>query len=98
MWHSRWVSATVIDNPILNSPFAEPARHWVLDDNAIPTGVPAEGRRRAVARGVKLGRKPKLTPHQQKEAIARRDRGEETLAEIGRNYNVSHRTISRIGN
>jgi hypothetical protein len=41
------VSATVIDNPILNSPFAEPARHWVLDDNGIPTGVPAEGRRRS---------------------------------------------------
>ena len=27
-----------------------------------------EGRARAVARGVKLGRKPKLTPHQQNEA------------------------------
>ena len=47
MWHSRCVSATVIDNPILNSPFAEPARHWVLDDNGIPTGVPADGRRRS---------------------------------------------------
>ena len=42
------VTATVIDNPILNSPFAEPARHWVLDDNGIPTGVPAEGRRRGI--------------------------------------------------
>src|SRR5271163_2065077 len=40
-----------------------------------------EGRARAVARGVKMGRKAKLTPHQQKEAIKRRDRGE-TLAEI----------------
>src|ERR1700720_4271964 len=39
-----------------------------------------EGRARAVARGVKMGRKPKLTPHQQKEAIKRRDHGEETLA------------------
>ena len=28
-----------------------------------------EGRARAVARGVKMGRPPKLTPHQQKEAI-----------------------------
>jgi type III restriction enzyme len=36
-----------IDNPILNSPFAEPARHWVLDDNGVPTGVPADGRRRS---------------------------------------------------
>ena len=60
MWHSRCVSATVIDNPILNSPFAEPARHWLLDDNGIPTGIPADGRRHAVAGAVKMGRKPKL--------------------------------------
>src|SRR3954468_15152802 len=43
-----------------------------------------EGRARARARGVKLGRPPKLTPHQIREAIARRERGDETLAEIGR--------------
>ena len=29
-----------------------------------------EGRARAVANGVKMGRKPKLTPHQKREAIA----------------------------
>ena len=55
-----------------------------------------EGRARAVERGVKMGRPPKLTPHQQKEAIKRRDRGDETLAEIGRSYNVSAATISRL--
>ena len=55
-----------------------------------------QGRERAKARGVKMGRKPKLTPHQQKEALARRERGEETLAEIGRSYNVSGWTISRL--
>ena len=55
-----------------------------------------EGRARAKARGVKLGRKPKLTPHQKHEALARRERGEETLAEIGRSYNVSGWTISRL--
>jgi DNA invertase Pin-like site-specific DNA recombinase len=55
-----------------------------------------EGRARAKARGVKLGRKPKLTPHQQREAIKRRDRCVETLAEIGRSYNVSGWTISRL--
>src|SRR4051812_31025274 len=48
-----------------------------------------EGRARAKARGVKLGRKPKLTLHQKREAIARRERGDETLAEIGRSYNVA---------
>jgi len=54
-----------------------------------------EGRERAKARGVKLGRKFKLTPHQQREARARRARGE-ALTEIGRSYNVSHSTISRL--
>ncbi len=54
-----------------------------------------EGRERAKARGVKLGRKFKLTPHQQREARARRTRGE-ALTEIGRSYNVSHSTISRL--
>ena len=49
-----------------------------------------------MARGVKIGRAPKLTPHQQREAIKRRDRGEEPLAEIGRSYNVSGATISRL--
>ena len=44
---------------------------------------------------MKLGRKPILTPHQQKEAIKRRDAGEPTR-EIARTYNVSHSTISRL--
>jgi DNA invertase Pin-like site-specific DNA recombinase len=56
----------------------------------------SEGRARAVARGVKLGRKPKLTDHQKREAIRRRDRDGETVREIARSYNVSHSTISRL--
>jgi len=48
------------------------------------------------ARGVKMGRPPKLTPHQQNEAIKRRDQGDETLADIARSYNVSAATISRL--
>jgi DNA invertase Pin-like site-specific DNA recombinase len=55
-----------------------------------------EGRARAKAGGVKLGRKPKLTPHQKREALERRERGEETHAEIGRSYNVSGWRISRL--
>jgi DNA invertase Pin-like site-specific DNA recombinase len=55
-----------------------------------------EGRERAKARGVKLGRKPKLAPHQQAEAIRRRDEFGETLADIARTYNVSRSTISRL--
>jgi hypothetical protein len=43
-----------------------------------------------------MGRKPKLTDHQKREAIKRRERCEETLDEIGRSYNVSGWTISRL--
>ncbi len=55
-----------------------------------------EGRERAKARGQHMGRPPKLTPHQRAEAVRRRDKGEETLAEIGRSYNVSPQTIGRL--
>jgi DNA invertase Pin-like site-specific DNA recombinase len=54
-----------------------------------------EGRTRAMARGVKFGRKAKLTSHQIAEAKARRAAGG-ALTEIGRSYNVSHSTISRL--
>jgi hypothetical protein len=50
-----------------------------------------EGRERAKARGVKMGRPPKLTPHQVKEALRRRDAGE-PMRNIARSYNVSHST------
>jgi DNA invertase Pin-like site-specific DNA recombinase len=56
----------------------------------------SEGRDRAKARGVKLGRKPKLTEHQKREPIRRRDRDGEPVREIARSYNVSHSTISRL--
>lgn len=55
----------------------------------------SEGRNRAKERGVKLGRKPKLTAHQQREALARREGGE-PIREIARSYAVSHSTISRL--
>jgi DNA invertase Pin-like site-specific DNA recombinase len=55
-----------------------------------------EGRARAKARGVKFGPKPKLTEHQKREALRRRDIDGEPLREIARSYNVSHSTISRL--
>jgi DNA invertase Pin-like site-specific DNA recombinase len=55
----------------------------------------SEGRTRAMAKGVKFGRKQKLTPHQIAEAKARRNAGE-ALTNIARTYNVSHSTISRL--
>jgi DNA invertase Pin-like site-specific DNA recombinase len=55
----------------------------------------SEGRQRAKARGVRLGRKPKLTVHQRREALERRAAGE-ALTEIARTFAVSHSTISRL--
>jgi DNA invertase Pin-like site-specific DNA recombinase len=57
----------------------------------------AERRERAKARGVRLGRKPKLTDHQKREAIRRRDRLGEPVREIARSYNLDQATISRLG-
>jgi DNA invertase Pin-like site-specific DNA recombinase len=54
-----------------------------------------EGRRRAMANGIKFGRKPKLTPHQRSEALQRRGAGE-PLAAIARSYAVSVSMISRL--
>jgi hypothetical protein len=48
-----------------------------------------------MARGVRFGSKPKLTPHQIAEARKRREAGE-ALSDIGRSFNVSHSTISRL--
>jgi DNA invertase Pin-like site-specific DNA recombinase len=55
----------------------------------------AEGRARAVANGVRLGRKPKLTDEQRREACVRLRAGED-VASIARAFQVSDSTISRI--
>jgi DNA invertase Pin-like site-specific DNA recombinase len=70
------------------SGLAEFDRHQILSRTA-------EGRGRAKARGVKFGRRPKLTKHQRVEARARIAQGE-TLTAIARSYKVSHMTICRL--
>src|ERR1700748_2355268 len=55
----------------------------------------AEGRSRAKAQGQHMGRPPKLTPQQQKEARQRRAEGA-TLKELALIYNVGRATISRL--
>lgn len=65
-------------------------------DRALIRAPMSEGWKRAKARSLKPGRRHKLTEHQRREAIKRRDEGVETLAEIGRSYNVSVTTISRL--
>jgi DNA invertase Pin-like site-specific DNA recombinase len=54
-----------------------------------------EGRKRAMANGVKFGRKSKLSTFQRAEAIRRRAAGE-TLAAIAKSYAVDVSTISRL--
>jgi DNA invertase Pin-like site-specific DNA recombinase len=53
-----------------------------------------EGPKRAMARGVKFGRPPKLNPHQRHEALERLRAGE-TQAET-RTYGVDATTIGRL--
>jgi DNA invertase Pin-like site-specific DNA recombinase len=53
------------------------------------------GRKRALAAGVKFGRKPKLSAFQRAEAIKRRGAGE-GLASIAKSYAVSESTICRL--
>lgn len=55
----------------------------------------AGGRADAAARGVKFGRKPILTPHQQQKARKRIKEGEPQRS-VARSYNVSQATISRL--
>jgi hypothetical protein len=67
----------------------------IADERELIRARTDDGRKRAQARGVKFGRKPKLSQFQIAEAIARRRAGE-ALIDIGRSYNVSHSTISRL--
>jgi DNA invertase Pin-like site-specific DNA recombinase len=54
-----------------------------------------EGRARARAKGIHMGRPSKLNQHQRQEAIERLERGD-TLMDIARTYGVSHTTILRL--
>ena len=55
----------------------------------------SEGRKRAVASGVKFGPKFKLNGFQRQEALARLDAGE-TLSAVARTYGVDPATICRL--
>ena len=55
-----------------------------------------EGRIRAKARGVHMGRPPKLTLHQKREALKALADGTATQADLARRFNLSASTISRL--
>ncbi len=55
-----------------------------------------EGRARAKTRGVHMGRPPKLTTHQKREALNALADGSASQADLARRFNVSQATISRL--
>src|SRR6202040_967989 len=55
-----------------------------------------EGRARAKARGVHMGRPPKLTAHQKRETLNALADGTASQADLARRFNVSQATISRL--
>src|SRR5262245_5568706 len=56
-----------------------------------------DGRKAAKAKGIKFGRRPKLSDYQQAEAIKRLAAGE-TCRAIGKSMGVHHSTISKLAN
>src|SRR5262245_14274978 len=70
------------------SALAEDERHRILKRAN-------DGRKAAKAKGVKFGRKRKLTPHQQAEVLKRLAAGEAYRA-IAKSLAVHHQTISRL--
>jgi DNA invertase Pin-like site-specific DNA recombinase len=89
--HDAWADTTTPHGrlmPTVLGGLAEFERELIL----ARTG---EGRSRAKARGVRLGRPPSLTAHQRQEAIQRLGKGE-AQADVARTFNVSQSTISRM--
>jgi DNA invertase Pin-like site-specific DNA recombinase len=91
----------VLDNPALDT--TTPHGKLLIDmlaaiaefERKLIAARTGEGQARAKARGVKFGRKRKLTPFQQQEAIARHKAGERVV-NIARSYGVAHPTILRL--
>jgi DNA invertase Pin-like site-specific DNA recombinase len=90
----RWQNRTSIRPRTLPDRLCDPPCRRKLQRRHILERT-ARGRADAKAKGVKFGRKPILTQHQQKEARNRLEAGE-TQRSVARSYNVSQSTISRL--
>jgi DNA invertase Pin-like site-specific DNA recombinase len=99
--HSRGALVKVLDKPHLDlttpigrgfiaflSALAEDERQRIVKRAN-------DGRKVAKDKGVRFGRKPKLTDHQQAEALKRLESGE-SCRQISKTFEVSHVTISRL--
>jgi hypothetical protein len=87
-----WADTPDAARPVHADPARRPCR---IRARADPRQEWRRAEAREQARGVRFGRKPKLTAHQRQEAIARREAGE-MLVDIARSYNVSHPIIMRL--
>ena len=56
----------------------------------------SEGRALAKAKGVVMGRRPKLTDHQRREALRMVRDDKQSLRDVARHFNVSHMAIARL--
>jgi DNA invertase Pin-like site-specific DNA recombinase len=93
---------TRLDRLARSTPF-EHARHGSEGWSRIPVAWRHMGGHHDTARAAHAHRawracrvRARVDPRQKREALARRAKGEETLREIARSYNVSHNTISRL--
>lgn len=97
----RGATVKVLDKPWLN--LTTPMGKGILaflsalaeDERERITSRANEGREAAKARGVKFGRKPTLTEHQQNLALQRLAKGD-TCRAIAKDMGVAHTTISRL--
>jgi DNA invertase Pin-like site-specific DNA recombinase len=100
--HAREASVKVLDRDYLD--LTKPINRGILaflsalaqDERERIHRRASEGRKAAKTRGVRFGRKPKLTEHQQAEALQRIAAGDNYRA-IARTFGVHHATISRLG-
>lgn len=86
-----WADTTTLHGPLMLTVFGGLAK-YARELIRVRT---SEGRARAVARSVKLGRKPKLTQHQLKE-IRRGKAVGEAAREIAHSYNAHNSTLSKL--
>jgi DNA invertase Pin-like site-specific DNA recombinase len=101
--HKRNASIKVLDRKYLNLSEDDPVSRGVLallsalaeDERLRIHKRASEGRTAAKKRGVHMGRKPKLSDHQQEIARERMANGE-TCRAIARDLAVHHSTISRL--
>jgi DNA invertase Pin-like site-specific DNA recombinase len=56
----------------------------------------SEGRALAKAKGVVMGRRPKLTDHQRREALRMVRDEQKSLRDVAKHFNVSHMAIARL--